>query len=93
MSSSLGKSIDEFEKRGCNEEDILSLLRAFEGEWPRVEVAFKGIVNNSTELKIDTQLKRFIEKCEVIVDSELATLSEYILIATSTKQQKTLIIK
>jgi len=58
-----------------------------------VDLAFKGIVNNSTELKIDTQLKRFIEKCEVIVDSELATLSEYILIATSTKKQKTLTIK
>ena len=50
MSSSLGKRIDEFEKRGCNEEDILSLLKAFEGEWPRVNLAFKGIVNNSTEL-------------------------------------------
>ena len=53
MSSSLGKRIEEFEKRGCNEEDILSLLKAFEGEWLRVDGAFKGITNNGTELKIE----------------------------------------
>ena len=93
MSSSLGKKIEEFEKRGCNEEDILSLLRAFEGEWLRVDGAFKGITNNRTELKIEQQLKRFIEKCEVIVDSELATLQEYIQIATSTKHQKTITLQ
>jgi archaellum component FlaC len=45
---------------------------------PRVEKAYKDVAKPEAIINVSNKLAPFMQKCEMIVDSELATLEEYI---------------
>ena len=64
-------------------------MQAFSDEMQLVDEAYKAIVKpNKPEdgINLALKLKPFIEKCENIVDSELATLMDFIQISAKTKK-------
>ena len=72
------QAIRDLQVKGCLEPDIVALLEVFAKEIDQVNAAIQTLIKVPDDYVRMSELSTVIDKCEVIVDSDLGTLKSFI---------------